>query len=216
MNIKKRYIFQVVVLTVMAVVGSRAGLAQSQSPQPSLSQLTTPLSGIILAGGCFWCMEPPFEKLPGVIEVVAGYSGGSEVNPTYEQVSAGKTGHREVVLIKFDKNKISLEKIMEVFWRSFDPTDAGGQFVDRGFQYSSAVYVKDETDRQIAEKSRQQLIDSKKFSKPIVTPIESTQNFYRAEDYHQDYYKKNPIRYRYYRSGSGRDSFLKSTWGDSK
>jgi peptide methionine sulfoxide reductase msrA/msrB len=216
MNIQKTLRLSTVAMLVGGALAALSGATQNQPTHDARASAVAVSSEVILAGGCFWCMEAPFEKLNGVLDVVAGYSGGNEVNPTYQQVSSGKTGHREVVLVKFDAGKISLEQILEVFWRSFDPTDSGGQFADRGFQYSSAVYVKTDVDRRIAEASRQKLIDSKKFSKPIVTPIESAQKFYPAEEYHQDYYKKNPIRYQYYRRGSGRDQFLSSVWGEQK
>jgi peptide methionine sulfoxide reductase msrA/msrB len=167
-----------------------------------------------LAGGCFWCMEPPFEKLEGVKDVVSGYTGGKEVNPTYKEVSSGSTGHTESVEISFDPGKITYNEILEVFWRNMDPTDSGGQFVDRGAQYRSGIFYHDERQREIAESSRDALMNSGRFHKPIVTEITRARPFYRAEEYHQDYYKKNPLRYKYYRGGSGRDKFLDKAWGD--
>jgi len=168
-----------------------------------------------VAGGCFWCMEKPFEALDGVIEVVSGYTGGETINPTYEEVSAGDSGHLEAVQITFDPARISYEQILEVFWRQVDPTDAGGQFVDRGSQYGTAIFVHSEQQRQIAERSKEELNRSGRFAKPVVTPILPAGPFYPAEEYHQDYYRKNPIRYQYYRHGSGRDDFIATNWGKS-
>lgn len=165
-----------------------------------------------LAGGCFWCMEPPFEELPGVISVISGYSGGHIKNPSYKEVSSGKTGHRETVEIKYDDSIISYPDILEVFWRQIDPTDPGGQFVDRGFEYSSAIFYTDEAQRSQALASIKSLKSLGKFEKDIVTEVVKFTNFYPAEEYHQDYYKKNKFRYKYYRYHSGRDKFLDSIW----
>ena len=165
------------------------------------------------AGGCFWCMESDFEKVSGVVEAVSGYTGGQKQNPTYEEVSAGGTGHAESVQVTYDPAKITYKELLDVFWRHVDPTDAGGQFVDRGSQYRTAIFYHDEEQKRIAEDSREQMEKSSRFSAPIVTEIVPLTEFYPAEDYHQDYYRHNPLRYRFYRLGSGRDQFLKSTWG---
>ncbi len=164
------------------------------------------------AGGCFWCMEPPYEKLNGVREVISGYTGGRKARPTYEEVSAGGTGHLEAVQIIYDPSVVTYEKLLDIFWRNIDPTDGGGQFVDRGGQYRSAIFYHTEAQKKAAEASRQRLSDSGIFSRPIVTGILPAEAFYRAEDYHQDYYKKNPFRYKFYRYNSGRDQFLEKTW----
>ena len=165
------------------------------------------------AGGCFWCMESDFEKVSGVVEAVSGYTGGQKQNPTYEEVSAGGTGHAEAVQVTYDPAKITYKELLDVFWRHVDPTDAGGQFVDRGSQYRTAIFYHDEEQKRIAEDSREQMEKSSRISAPIVTEIVPLTEFYPAEDYHQDYYRHNPLRYRFYRLGSGRDQFLKSTWG---
>ena len=165
------------------------------------------------AGGCFWCMEAPFEKLDGVLSVVSGFTGGTQKNPTYEQVSAGKTGHAESIQVRYDPSKISYEQLLDVFWHQIDPTDSGGQFADRGRQYRSAIFCHDAKQRELAERSRAELAKSGKFAKPIVTAIEPAGEFYPAEDYHQDYYKKNPENYHAYRRASGREAFLAATWG---
>ena len=168
------------------------------------------------AGGCFWCVEADFEKVPGVVKVVSGYTGGQKENPTYEEVSSGTTGHVEAVQVYYDPSRITYEELLEVFWRHIDPTDAGGQFVDRGAQYRSAIFYHDEEQKRLAEKSKEMLNSSGKFTKPIGTEIVKFTRFHEAEGYHQDYYKKNPLRYSYYRHGSGRDPFLEKAWGGKK
>jgi len=167
----------------------------------------------VFAGGCFWCMEPPYAELVGVIEVVPGYTGGHKKNPDYIQVSSGDTGHYEAVRIKFDSAKISFEKILDVFWTQIDPTDAQGQFADKGTQYKTAIFYNNEQQKIIAEKSKQELSRSGKFDKPIVTEIIKATEFYPAEEYHRNYYKKNSLQYKAYKTGSGRDSFIKKIWG---
>ena len=163
------------------------------------------------AGGCFWCMEPPYDKLDGVISTISGYAGGTKKNPTYEEVSAGKTGHAEVVQITYDPKKISYEKLLEVFWRNVDPLTPNRQFCDVGSQYRTAIFYHDETQKRLAEESKKAL--SKRFKEPIVTEIVAYTEFYPAEDYHQDYYIKNPLRYKYYRYSCGRDQRLEALWG---
>jgi methionine-S-sulfoxide reductase len=170
----------------------------------------------IFAGGCFWCMEPPFEKLDGVQAVVSGYIGGQKDNPSYAEVSAGMTGHAEAVEITYDPAKISYEQLLEVFWRNVDPTDAQGQFVDRGNQYRSGIFYLDDEQKRLAEASRDRLAQSGRFDRPIVTEIVAAGQFFPAEDYHQDYYKENPVRYKFYRYNSGRDQFLDRVWGDQR
>ena len=160
-------------------------------------------------------MEPPFEKLDGVVEVTSGYSGGTEVNPKYEEVASGRTGHAEAVEIVYDPEKISYEKILDVFWMNIDPTQADGQFADRGRQYRTAIFYHDDEQKMKAEESKKKLEESGKFDMPIVTVIEPFNSFYKAENYHQDYYEKNPIHYKMYRKGSGREGFIEKTWGSS-
>jgi peptide methionine sulfoxide reductase msrA/msrB len=169
-----------------------------------------------LCRGCFWCTEADFEKVPGVAKAVSGYTGGKKENPTYEEVSAGTTGHVEAAQVYYDPAKVTYEELLDYFWRHIDPTDVGGQFVDRGFQYRSVIFYHDEEQKRIAEKSREALDKSGKFNKPIVTEIVKLTTFYEAEKYHQDYYKKNPLRYKFYRYNSGRDKFLKKVWGSDK
>jgi peptide methionine sulfoxide reductase msrA/msrB len=167
------------------------------------------------AGGCFWCMVKPFDEQPGIIQVVSGYTGGHVVNPTYEQVCSDKTGHYEAVQITFDPSVFSYERLLDIFWQSIDPTDAGGQFGDRGSSYLTAIFYHNEEQKRLAEQSKQQLAAGGAFKKPIVTPILPAHPFYPAEDYHQGYYKTNPVRYKAYFAGSGREKFLKEQWKDT-
>ena len=168
----------------------------------------------VFAGGCFWCTESNFEKVDGVIEVISGYTGGHVPDPTYEQVSSGGTGHVEAVKVIYNPKKITYEKLLEIFWKQIDPTDAGGQFVDRSPQYRSVIFYSTEEERQLAEASKKRLSATGRFKKPIVTEITRLGPFYPAEEYHQDFYKKSPIHYNRYRHGSGRDRFLAKVWKD--
>jgi peptide methionine sulfoxide reductase msrA/msrB len=168
------------------------------------------------AGGCFWCVEADFEKVDGVIEAISGYAGGEKENPTYEEVSAGGTGHVEAVQVLYDPEKITYKQLLDVFWRHVDPTDTGGQFVDRGSQYRTVIFYADEEQKRLAEESKQELGTSGPFDKAIVTEIKPLKKFYKAEDYHQDYYKTHGLRYKFYRWNSGRDQFLAKAWGDEK
>ncbi len=168
------------------------------------------------AGGCFWCVEHDFEKVPGVVEAISGYTGGHKENPTYEEVSSGTTGHLESVQVIYDPSKVSYPELLDYFWRHIDPTDPGGQFVDRGQQYRSVIFYNDEAQKVAAEESKEKLEKSGRFDKPIVTEILPLSKFYRAEEYHQQYSKKNPVRYRFYRYNSGRDQFLAKIWGKEK
>ncbi len=165
----------------------------------------------VFAGGCFWCMEPPFDALDGVISTTSGYMGGQTRNPTYNEVSAGKTGHAEVVEIAYNPRKITYAQLLEVFWRNIDPLTANAQFCDVGSQYRSAIFVHDETERRLAEESKRAVAE--RLRKPIVTEIVAASEFWPAEDYHQDYYRKNPIRYKIYRTACGRDRRLEEVWG---
>jgi len=168
------------------------------------------------AGGCFWCVEADFEKVPGVLEAVSGYTGGHKENPTYEEVCAGGTGHVEAVRVVYDPEQVTYTELLEIFWKHVDPTDAGGQFVDRGSQYRPVIFYHDTEQKRLAEASRQALNRSGRFDKPVTTEILEAGTFYDAEAYHQDYYKKSALRYRSYRSGSGRDQFLEKTWSAPK
>jgi len=200
-----RWIFAIMVLSIITL--GCASVMDESSPKD-----TKGLEKATLAGGCFWCMEHPFEELDGVVEVLSGYSGGEEESPTYEEVSSGKTGHVESVQIIYDPKKVSYKKILDIFWRQVNPTDDEGQFVDRGKQYTTAIFYHNEEQKKIAEESKKALEESGKFDKPIVTIIEKFTAFYPAEEYHQDYATKNPVRYKTYRFLSGRDKYLEEVW----
>ncbi len=182
----------------------------------SMEQTDANLRKATFAGGCFWCIEADFEKLEGVVEVISGYTGGQSENPSYEQVSAGRTGHAEAVQVIYDPDKVTYGELLDYFWKHVDPTDAGGQFVDRGSQYRPAIFYHDAEQKQMAEESKRELEKSGRLSKPIVAEIVRLDKFYVAEDYHQDYYKKDSARYNQYRRGSGRDQFLERTWPKSQ
>jgi len=168
------------------------------------------------AGGCFWCMEPPFEKLPGVLSVTSGYTGGRTDNPKYEEVSSGGTGHAEAVEVLYDPARITYEKLLDVFWRNIDPTTKDRQFVDSGSQYRTAIFTHDEEQKRLAGESKKKLEASGRFGKPIVTEIVPAGKFWPAEEYHQDYYKKSSTRYKFYRFNSGRDQYLDRIWGKDR
>ncbi len=192
--------------------------AQSETPRDVVEvQLVSEADeGIaIFAGGCFWCMEPPYDKLDGVLSTTSGYIGGQIPKPTYEQVSSGRSGHIEAIEVRYDPKKVDYAKLLDVFWRNIDPVAVNRQFCDAGPQYRSAIFPRTAEQRRLAEASLKALSDSARFDRPIATEIIPATTFYPAEDYHQDYYQKNPIRYRYYRSSCGRDGRLQELWGDS-
>jgi len=168
----------------------------------------------IFAGGCFWCMEKPFERVEGVSAVISGYSGGESSHPTYKNYGSG--GHIEVVKVIYDPLKINYETLLDIFWHQIDPTDSGGQFVDRGHEYTTAIFYLNDAQKMSAVRSKERMNKRGVFGKPIITPITPAEPFWAAEEYHQDYYKKNPLRYWYYRSRSGRDDYLQSIWGEKK
>jgi len=204
----------IIILLGLVLIGIQQAKSQKQDATTDMEKLYNDknLKRATFAGGCFWCTESDFEKVDGVVEVISGYTGGHKENPTYEEVSSGVTGHIESVQVIYDPAKVSYEQLLDVFWRHVDPTDAGGQFVDRGSQYRSAIFYQDAEQRRLAEASKAKLAQSGRFDKPVVTEIVKLGPFYPAEDYHQDYYKKNPLRYKYYRYGSGRDQFLERVW----
>jgi peptide methionine sulfoxide reductase msrA/msrB len=184
------------------------------APAKKVAAMDAKIESAIFAGGCFWCVEANFEKVDGVVEVLSGYTGGSKENPTYQEVCSHTTGHLEAVKVTYDSNQVTYDDLLEVFWRTVDPTDAGGQFVDRGEPYASAIFVANEDQRQHAQASKQRLADSGRFAEPLVTPIRDAAKFFVAEDYHQDYYHTHPLKYQAYRFGSGRDQFIAKVWGD--
>jgi len=184
------------------------GNSQAESPGDTAMQATA-----IFAGGCFWCMEPPFDKLDGVISTTSGYTGGDKKNPTYKEVSSGGTGHAEAVQIVYDPQRISYAELLDVYWHNIDPTMANGQFCDWGDQYRSEIFYHTPEQQHLAEQSKAALEELKPFKEPVVTAISKATTFYPAEDYHQDYYLKNPLRYKFYRYGCGRDQRLEELWG---
>lgn len=188
--------------------------SSDESVAPSPQQASAGQASAVFAGGCFWCMEPPFDALPGVVSTTSGYAGGTATNPTYKQVTAGGTGHLEVVQVIYDPEQVTYEQLLEVYWRNVDPLDAGGQFCDRGVSYQTAIFSTNDADQQAAERTKAQLENS--FGSAIATQVKSlpASGFYPAEDYHQDYYQKNPLRYKYYRNSCGRDARLAALWGE--
>ncbi len=198
--------------TLLAGLAVAAGLGLS-SPGLAQQPADPATATAIFAGGCFWCMEPPFDALPGVISTTSGYTSGHTVDPTYKEVSAGKTGHTEAVKIVYDPAKLSYSKLLQVFWRNHDPLTANAQFCDRGSQYRAGIYYGSEQEKAQAEASKAELEKSGRFKSRITTEIVAQTTFYPAEDYHQDYYLNNPIRYKIYRGGCGRDSRLRELWG---
>ena len=192
--------------------GAASSLTAGESGLALKSSVPTAVA--TFAGGCFWCMEPPYDNLDGVISTTAGYLGGHKENPTYQEVSTGETGHTEAVQVVYDPAKVSYEKLLEVFWRNVDPTTPDGQFCDRGSQYRTGIFYHDEEQSRLAHVSKESLVRTKPFAASIVTEIVAAGKFYPAEDYHQDYYMKNPLRYKFYRFHCGRDQRLTELWGE--
>ena len=213
---KKILIIITSVIIAAGIAGFQNNHTRERNKDKKMSAKYDNLPRATFAGGCFWCVESDFEKAVGVVKVVSGYTGGSEEDPAYKDVSAGKTGHVEAVQVIYDPEKISYKELLDIFWRHIDPTDPGGQFADRGSQYVTAVFYHDDKQKRIALESKQKLEASGIFDKQIVTHIKEFNKFYEAEAYHQDYYKKNPIRYKMYRYGSGRDQFLENVWKDNE
>jgi len=201
----RRVILATLLLLATGAAGRGADAQSTLAPPPPAGQKTA-----AFAGGCFWCMVHPFDHLDGVTSVRSGYTGGNVVTPSYHEVSAGATGHREAVLVTYDPAKIGYDKLLEVFWRNVDPLDAGGQFCDRGMQYTTAIFVADAEQRRLAAASKAAM--DKRFGKPVATEILDAGPFYEAEGYHQDYYKTNPVHYKFYRFSCGRDGRLEKLW----
>jgi peptide-methionine (S)-S-oxide reductase len=193
------------ILAILIAFGLLAVDLSAQAPKKGLAKAT-------FAGGCFWCMEPPYDKLDGVVSTTSGYIGGTKKNPTYEEVSAGTTGHAEAVQVVYDPAKVSYAKLLDVFWRNVDPLTANAQFCDHGDQYRTAIFVHDAEQKRLAEESKAQ-VQKKFIERKVVTEITQASVFYPAEEYHQDYYEKNPIRYKFYRTSCGRDARLEELWG---
>jgi len=200
-------------LLMMTALGACAQ-SDSTAPAPKPAAGTTAVA--IFAGGCFWCMEPPYDKLPGVISTISGYIGGKVANPTYRQVSAGGTGHTEAVQVRYDPAQVGYAQLLEVFWRNIDPVAVDRQFCDAGSQYRSEIFYTNAEQQRLAGASKRRLETSKRFDQPIATKITAASTFYPAESYHQDYYEKNPARYKFYRWNCGRDQRLQELWGAAK
>jgi methionine-S-sulfoxide reductase len=202
--------FRLPMLAAVMIAGSIAAfsLAGNSSEQKGLQKAT-------FAGGCFWCMQPPFDGVPGVVSTVVGYTGGTQKNPTYEEVSSGRTGHAESIEITYDPKKISYDKLLDIFWMNIDPTTPNRQFADAGTQYRTAIFYHNDEQKKLAEASKKKYQASGKYDKPIVTEIVPATTFWPAEEYHQKYYLKNTAHYKAYRKGSGREGYIRKTWGDS-
>ena len=197
-------------LAFACCTAAAAPVYAAQAAQPAGQPATAKAT---FAGGCFWCMEPPYDKLPGVVSTTSGYMGGKTKNPTYESISSGTTGHAEVVQVEYDPSKVSYATLLEVFWRNIDPTQRDAQFCDHGTQYRSGIFYHNDEQKKLAEASKAALQKNKPFKGDIVTEVTAAPEFYRAEEYHQDFYKKNPTRYKIYRTGCGRDARLQALWG---
>jgi len=196
-----------VAVALMVGVGASGSPAEPPKTEGSLATAT-------FGGGCFWCMEPAFDVVPGVVSTTSGYTGGTKRDPSYEEVSAGGTGHVEVVQVRYDPTRVGYARLLEIFWHNVDPFDPHGQFCDKGEQYRSAIFFHDEEQRRLAEESKRRLEASGRFQQPIATRLVPASDFYPAEGYHQDYYRKNPVRYRFYRRTCGRDARLEALWGE--
>lgn len=197
-------------MNLKTLITSAVGAVLISTALPSYAKI----QNIIVAGGCFWCVESDYEKVDGVIEAVSGYINGTTENPTYESVSSKKTGHYEVVKITFDDEKVSMRNLVDYFWKTIDPTDSSGQFCDKGSPYLTGLFYQNEEQKKVFEASLESIKQSKPFDAEIVTPVLAAKQFYVAEDYHQDYYSRNPIRYNYYRNGCGRDKRIQQLWGE--
>ena len=204
----------ILLLTVTCLWGCAQPPTEAQD-NTAIPVNTESLAQATFAGGCFWCMEKPFDNLEGVVSTTSGYAGGQKANPTYKEVSSGRTGHAEAVQIVYDPEKVGYDQLLEVFWRNVDPLDAGGQFCDRGNQYRTGIFYANDEQKRLAEESKQQLSNSGKLKQPVVTEITALEAFYPAEDYHQDYYQNNALQYNFYRTACGRDRRLSELWGDS-
>ncbi len=201
---------------IWLVLACFVGLSANVYAQAAKSATPSATAKATFAGGCFWCMEPPFDKLPGVVSTTSGYTGGKTKNPTYESISTGTTGHAEVVLVEYDPSQVTYATLLEVFWRNIDPTQRDGQFCDQGTQYRTAIFFHNGEQKKLAEASKAALQNNQPFKGEIVTEITAAPAFYRAEEYHQDFYKKNPTRYKLYVTGCGREARLQALWGDAR
>ena len=199
-------------MMILVMFGAVSG--RTDEPGKDSAPAASALEKATFAGGCFWCMQPPFDKTKGVVSTVVGYAGGTQDNPTYEQVSSGQTGYAESIQVTYDPSKVSYDQLLDVFWKNIDPTTLNRQFADVGTQYRTAIFYHTEQEKKLAMASKEKLQKSGRFKQPIVTEITALSKFYPAEEYHQSYYKKNSMHYNLYRSASGRDKFLKEVWGN--
>ncbi len=207
--------FRTMILGAAALLALSATTARSDDATRQAEPPADGLAVATFAGGCFWCMEPPFDKLTGVVSTTSGYTGGAKAGASYAQVSAGGTGHKEAVRIVYDPAKVTYAKLLDVFWRNVDPIDAAGQFCDRGEPYQTAIFVDGDEQKRLAEESKAALANSGRLKQPIAVTVEPAREFWVAEDYHQDYYLKNPTKYKFYRWNCGRDARLQAVWGDA-
>ena len=204
--------YKIISRKILTLPGSLLGITLLLFSFSPLNSNASKSAQAIFAGGCFWCMEQPFDALDGVLDTVSGYTGGHVVNPDYREVSSGKTGHTEAIQVTYDPDKVSYQELLKVFWHNIDPLDGGGQFCDRGSQYRSEIFTANQEERKLAEMSRQQLVDNDLFDKPIATRITEASTFYPAESYHQNYYQTNPTRYKFYKWNCGRQQRLDEVW----
>jgi peptide-methionine (S)-S-oxide reductase len=209
-GMKRTILFTGALALVLGTQATSAADERTKLAEPPAAGLAV----ATFAGGCFWCMEPPFDKLDGVVSTTSGYTGGMVVGPSYKEVSGGRTGHTEALRVVYDPAKVTYGKLLDVFWRNVDPVDGSGQFCDKGHEYRPAVFAHDDEQKRLAEESKAKLAASGRFQQPIAVAVEGAKDFYVAEDYHQDYYQKNALKYQYYRWGCGRDARLKEVWGE--
>ena len=215
MNSKKTFAFLAAITVCLASIFVVLNAQSESNSAEKGNSSSVSHAEAIFAGGCFWCLEPPYDKVDGVIATISGYTDGHKENPSYKEVSSGTTGHTEAVKITYDPTKVSYERLVEIFWRNIDPTTPNRQFCDGGTQYRSGIYYLDEAQQKVAEQSKRDIEASGVLKQPIVTEIKPATRFYPAEDYHQDYYLKNPVRYKFYRYNCGRDQRLSEIWGSS-
>ncbi len=215
LNCKETFIARITSVNFIIIIITAFILQITMVNADNLTKKNNSTEVATFAGGCFWCMQPPFDKHDGVISTFVGYTGGNVEDPTYEEVCSGTTGHTEAVEIEFDPAVVSYDELLNVFWRNIDPTALNSQFADRGSQYRTAIFYHNDEQKRLAEESKEKLAKSGKYDKPLVTEITPATEFYKAEGYHQEYYKKNSYRYKMYKSGSGREKYIKDVWGET-
>lgn len=215
MGIKNKLLFSAFFLVVIVIGGILSSVSNAKAQSDTMAKKVPENSEVAtFAGGCFWCMQPPYDNQAGVLATIVGYTGGKTKDPSYEKIGTGETGHAEAVRVLYNPDVVTYEQLLEIFWRNIDPTDAGGQFADRGSQYRTAIFYHTDEQRVAAQASIAKLEESRKFGSKIKTEVVPAGEFYRAEEYHQEYYKKNSVHYKLYSAGSGREGFLERTWGE--